>query len=101
MHHSRCVVHIQGNETCLLEQGEIEMLTLFSYPGLFGVAENNPYGIKIFAFLKLCHLAFEHRHVFDASQAPRAQLPYLLYFDNVTGDRDAIISYLIRRYDLS
>src|SRR3712207_8695696 len=30
------------------------MLILFSYPGLYGVADNNPYGLKVFAFLKLC-----------------------------------------------
>ena len=29
------------------------MPTLFSYPGLYGVADNNPYGLKVFAFLKL------------------------------------------------
>ena len=32
------------------------MLTLFSYPDLFGVADNNPYGLKVFAFLKFCGL---------------------------------------------
>ena len=29
------------------------MLTLYSYPALFGVADNNAYGLKVFAFLKL------------------------------------------------
>ena len=29
------------------------MLTLYSYPELFGVADNNGYGLKVFAFLKL------------------------------------------------
>ena len=77
------------------------MLTLFSYPDLYGVADNNPYGLKVFAFLKLCHLTFQHKHVFDASQAPRAQLPYLLDDEKVIGDSDAIISYLIKQYDLS
>lgn len=77
------------------------MLTLFSYPGLYGVADNNPYGLKVFAFLKLCHLTFQHEHIFDASKAPRAQLPYLLDGDQVIGDSDRIISHLIRRYDLS
>ncbi len=27
------------------------MLTLYSYPELFGVADNNGYGLKVFAFL--------------------------------------------------
>ena len=29
------------------------MITLYSYPELFGVADNNGYGLKVFAFLKL------------------------------------------------
>ena len=53
------------------------MLTLYSYPDLFGVADNNPYGLKVYAFLNLCKLAFRHEHILDAAKAPRGQLPYL------------------------
>lgn len=81
--------------------GDFEMLTLFSYPELYGVADNNPYGLKVFAFLRLCRLTFHHEHVFDARQAPRAQLPYLLDDGNMIGDSEAIISHLITRYGLS
>ena len=28
------------------------MLTLYSYPALFGVSDNNGYGLKVFAFLR-------------------------------------------------
>ena len=37
------------------------MLTLYSYPELFGVADNNGYGLKVFAFLKLAGVPFTHR----------------------------------------
>ena len=47
------------------------MLTLYSYPALFGVADNNGYGLKAFAFLKLAGVPFRHEHIFDASAAPR------------------------------
>jgi hypothetical protein len=53
------------------------MITLFSYPELFGVADNNPYGLKVFAFMKLWKLRFGHEHIFDAKSAPRGQLPYI------------------------
>ena len=53
------------------------MLTLYSYPELFGVADNNGYGLKVFAFLKLPGVPFTHEHIFDASAAPRGQLPYI------------------------
>src|SRR6266481_7473637 len=86
-----------------LEPGEREheMLTLYSYPGLFGVADNNGYGLKVFAFLKLAGLPFTHRHVFDASAAPRGQLPYIVDDGEAIGDSDTIIAHLIRKYGLS
>jgi glutathione S-transferase len=77
------------------------MLTLFSYPDLYGVADNNPYGLKVFAFLKLCGLAFGHEHILDATGAPRGQLPYLVDGDVAIGDSDAIIAHLIARDTLA
>lgn len=76
------------------------MLTLYSYPDLFGVADNNPFGLKTYAFLKLSGLPFQHQHIFDASKAPRGQLPYLQDGDRTVGDSDTIIAYLIERYAL-
>ena len=29
------------------------MIVLYSYPELFGVADNNGYGLKVFAFMRL------------------------------------------------
>jgi glutathione S-transferase len=77
------------------------MLTLVSYPGLFGLADNNPYGLKVYAFLKLCGLAFRHEHVMDASAAPRGQLPYLLDGEMPVGDSDGIIAHLTRHRALT
>ena len=77
------------------------MLTLYSYPDLFGVADNNAFGLKVFAFMRLCGMAFEHRHILDTSQAPRGQLPYLQDGDQSVGDSDAIIAYLTERYGLT
>jgi glutathione S-transferase len=76
------------------------MITLFSYPGLFGLEDNNPYGLKVFAFLKLCGLPFEHRHILDTKSAPRGQLPYVTDDEISIGDSDAIIAYLKRKYGL-
>ena len=76
------------------------MITLYSYPELFGVADNNPYGLKIFAFLKLCNLPFRHEHILDAKNAPRGQLPYIVDGDAHIGDSDAIIAHFIKKYGL-
>jgi glutathione S-transferase len=76
------------------------MIALYSYPELFGVADNNGYGLKVFAFLKLTRVPFTHQHIFDASAAPRGQLPYIIDDDEAIGDSDTIIAHLIRKYRL-
>ncbi|MBS0233000.1 MAG: glutathione S-transferase family protein [Proteobacteria bacterium] len=77
------------------------MLTLYSYPTLFGVADNNGYGLKVFAFLKLTGVPFRHEHIFDASQAPRGQLPYIVDDGETIGDSEAIIAHVKRKYHLT
>jgi glutathione S-transferase len=77
------------------------MITLYSYPELFGVADNNGYGLKVFAFLRLAGVAFRHEHIFDASAAPRGQLPYVVDDGETIGDSDTIIAHLIAKYRLT
>jgi glutathione S-transferase len=77
------------------------MLTLYSYPELFGVADNNGYGLKVYAFLKLAGVPFKHEHVFDASAAPRGQLPYIVEDGETTGDSDVIIARLTNKHGLT
>ena len=77
------------------------MLRLYSYPPLFGVADNNGYGLKVFAFLKLAEVPFRHEHLFDASAAPRGQLPYIVDGGETIGDSDAIIAFVTRKYRLA
>jgi len=74
------------------------MLTLYSYPPLFGVADNNGYGLKVYAFLKLAGVPFRHEHIFDASKAPRAQLPYIVDGDDTVGDSETVLSYVTGKY---
>jgi glutathione S-transferase len=74
------------------------MLTLYSYPTLFGVADNTAYGLKVFAFLKLAGVPFQHEHIFDAAAAPRAQLPYIEDGGEAIGDSAAIIAYVTEKY---
>ena len=77
------------------------MLTLYSYPTLFGVADNNGYGLKVFAFLKLAGVPFRHEHIFDASKAPRSQLPYIVDGNDTVGDSETILAYVIDKYRLT
>jgi hypothetical protein len=47
----------------------VTVLTLHSYPTLFGVADNNGYGLKVYAFLRLVGLPLRHKHVLDIGLA--------------------------------
>lgn len=76
------------------------MLTLYSYPTLFGVADNNGYGLKVFAFLRLAGVPFAHQHIFDASAAPRGQLPYIVDGGETIGDSDTIIAYITKKFGI-
>jgi hypothetical protein len=55
----------------------------------------------VFAFLKLAGVPFTHQHIFDASAAPRDQLPHIDDDGEAIGDSDAIIAHLIRKYRLT
>jgi glutathione S-transferase len=77
------------------------MLTLYSYPTLFGVADNNGYGLKVFAFLKLAGVPFAHEHIFDASKAPRGQLPYIVDGSDTVGDSETILKFVTGKYRLA
>ena len=85
--------------TLLLRQDT--MLMLYSYPSLFGVADNNGYGLKVFAFLRMAAVAFRHEHIFDASTAPRGQLPYIIDDGQTIGDSEAIIAHISAKYRLT
>src|SRR5712692_3726664 len=73
------------------------MITLYSYPELFGVADNNGYGLKVFAVLRLAGVPFRHEHIFDAAAAPRGQLPYIVDDGEAIGDSDTIIAHLVAK----
>ncbi|MGA7232077.1 MAG: glutathione S-transferase family protein [Xanthobacteraceae bacterium] len=77
------------------------MIVLYSYPELFGVADNNGYGLKVIAFMRLAGVPFSHEHIFDASAAPRGQLPYIIDDGEAIGDSEIIIAHLISKYRLT
>jgi glutathione S-transferase len=77
------------------------MIALYSYPELFGVADNNGYGLKVFAFMRLAGVPFSHEHIFDVSAAPRGQLPYITDDGEAIGDSEIIIAHLISKYRLT
>ncbi len=52
----------------------------------------------MFAFLRLAGVPFRHEHIFDASKAPRGQLPYIVDGDDTVGDSETIIAWVTEKY---
>src|SRR5262252_11219943 len=51
--------------------------------------------------MRLSGMPFRHEHIFDASAAPRGQLPYIVDNDETVGDSETIIAHLIVKYRLT
>lgn len=62
------------------------------------LADNNPFGLKVYATLKLAGVPFRHVHVFDARTAPHGQLPYIDDDGAALGDSEAIVAHLAARH---
>jgi hypothetical protein len=96
------------------------LITLYSYPSLFGVADNNGCGLRVFALLRLVAVKLQQfgkpastlpqyargvpfvlERMFDASAAPRGQLPYIIDDSERIGDSETIIAHLISRCALT
>src|SRR5262250_623112 len=51
--------------------------------------------------MRLVAMPFRHEHIFDASAAPRGQLPYIVDDVETIGDSETIIQHLIGKYHLT
>lgn len=76
------------------------MITLYSYPQLFGLPDNNPFGLKVDTFLRLAKIPFQTEHIIDTKDAPRGQLPYIIDQGTVITESNFIIKYLLKKYDI-
>ncbi|ARB92348.1 glutathione S-transferase family protein [Legionella longbeachae] len=74
------------------------MIILYSYPELFGVPDNNPFGLKVDTFLRLTKIDYQHEHIINTQNAPRKQLPYIEDSGTIIADSNVILNYLSQKY---
>ena len=77
------------------------MIKLYLYPSLFGLVDNNPFGLKVFSYLKLNNISFKTINTIDVSKAPRNQLPYIDDHGEIISDSNDIIRYIDKKYNLN
>ncbi|MCW8416707.1 glutathione S-transferase family protein [Fluoribacter dumoffii] len=74
------------------------MIILYSYPELFGLPDNNPFGLKVDTFLRLTHINYQQEHIVNIQNAPRGQLPYLDDAGQIITDSNNMLHYLQQKY---
>lgn len=77
------------------------MITLYSYPELFGLPDNNPFGLKVDTFLRIAKIPYQTEHILNTKDAPRGQLPYIVDEGIVVSESNAIINYLTEQYTIT
>lgn len=77
------------------------MIKLYLYPGLFGLKDNNPFGLKVATFLSLVNIEHSIEHLMDTSKAPRNQLPFMKLDGKTISDSNHMIETIIERYQLT
>ena len=77
-----------------------KLLALYCYPKLFGLPDNNPFGLKVDTYMRLNKIPFQLNNILDTSSAPRNQLPYIEYDQTTISDSSNIIAYLDKKLEV-
>ncbi len=65
---------------------------------MFDLPDNNPFGLKVDAFLRLAKIPFQTEYTLYPGDAPRGQLPYIIDEGELISDSNQIINYLTKKY---
>jgi glutathione S-transferase len=65
---------------------------------MFGLPDNNPFGLKVDTFLRLAKIPYKTEYLIDTSKAPRQQLPYIVDEREIISDSNVIINYLSKKH---
>ncbi len=76
------------------------MLKLYCYPKMFGLPDNNPFGLKVDTFLRLAKIDYEIINTINTENVPRKQLPCIEINNNVISDSNKIINFLTREFKI-
>ena len=65
---------------------------------MFGLPDNNPFGLKVDAFMRLAKIPFQTEYTLYPAEAPRGQLPYIIDDGEIISDSNQIMTYLSKKY---
>ncbi len=74
------------------------MITLYQFPGIWGLPNASPYCLKVETYLRMVELPYEIKSVMDTSRAPKGKLPFIKIDGKAIPDSELIIDYLKAKY---
>jgi len=75
------------------------MLTLFSFPAVWGQLSGSPFAAKTEAWLKLAGIPYELKAA-DPRRAPNGKVPYIRHEGQLIGDSSRIQAHLTEAFDV-
>ncbi|WP_028388048.1 glutathione S-transferase family protein [Legionella fairfieldensis] len=70
------------------------MITLYQFPGIWGLPNASPFCLKIETYLRMIEMPYEIRFVSNPGKAPKGKLPFIKIDEKTLSDSELIIDYL-------
>ncbi|MFA5959262.1 MAG: glutathione S-transferase C-terminal domain-containing protein [Tatlockia sp.] len=74
------------------------MITLYQFPGLWGLPNASPFCMKVETYLRMAELPYEIKLVRDPRIAPKGKLPFIQIEEKKIADSEIIIDFLKAKY---
>ncbi|KTC81604.1 glutathione S-transferase family protein [Legionella brunensis] len=74
------------------------MITLYQFPGVWGLPNASPFCLKIETYLRMAEIPYEIRFVMNPRKAPKGKLPFIKIDEEVISDSELIIDYLVGKF---
>lgn len=74
------------------------MITLYQYPGVWGLPNTSPFCLKMETYLRMAEIPYDIRFVMNPAKAPKGKLPFIKIDDKAIPDSEQIIDFLVNKF---
>jgi glutathione S-transferase len=74
------------------------MITLYQFPGVWGLTNASPFCLKVETYLRLAEIPYEIKAIMDPRNAPKGKLPFIKIDNKTIADSELIIDFLKAKF---
>ncbi|KTD65689.1 glutathione S-transferase family protein [Legionella spiritensis] len=74
------------------------MITLYQFPGIWGLPNASPFCLKLETYLRMVELPYDIRFVANPRKSPKGKLPCLKIDNQMLADSELIIDFLKKKF---